>query len=506
MRMERIARGALSNYAGRLVMLAVGVFMTPFMLSRLGPTSYGLWVLVGSLVAYGMVLDLGITNAIVKWVAEFRVTHDLEQAPRLVATAMWVYSALGLLVVVMSAVLAPMFPLLFQVPPDEHTTATWLAFLAGATVGISLPCSVSLAILRGLQRFDFINALNVANALISSAGMVVVLLLGGGVIGVVLVGLTVMLVLQVPSIWLIRRVAPELRLGWRGATPRLARPVFGYSSSVFVVSVAGRLQTRTDEMVIGAFLPVANVTPYALASKLGELPQVLASQFLNVLLPHAAELHAKRETSQLRDLYLTSTRVTLAIVAPVGGILAYLAGPILTVWVGPMYADAAPLVWILVAATAVDSVLWPAGSVMQALSRHRPLALMAIGSGVANLTLSILLVQRVGPFGVALGTLVPASVEALVFVLPFSARVLNITVRQVAREVILPGLAPLLPMYSVLAILVGFGLVEPSGLVAIACLATVALFVYAATYLSLGPGAAERHVLWSLVRSPVARH
>ena len=43
----RLARNALSNYIGRGLMLAMGFFLTPFLLGRLGAEHYGLWLLVG---------------------------------------------------------------------------------------------------------------------------------------------------------------------------------------------------------------------------------------------------------------------------------------------------------------------------------------------------------------------------------------------------------------------------------------------------------------------------
>src|SRR5665647_3043949 len=79
----------LSNYGGKVVTLVVWFFLTPFMLSRIGQSVYGIWVLVGSLVSYGGLLDFGIANAITKYVAEYHARDDFEQARSLVATALW---------------------------------------------------------------------------------------------------------------------------------------------------------------------------------------------------------------------------------------------------------------------------------------------------------------------------------------------------------------------------------------------------------------------------------
>jgi O-antigen/teichoic acid export membrane protein len=99
-----------------------------------------LWVLVGSVAAYGTLLDLGLTNAIIKYVAEYRARGEPEQARHLVATAVCLYSALGLVAIVLSALLAPWFPELFHIPAPEHDTAVWLTVLTGTAVGLAPPC------------------------------------------------------------------------------------------------------------------------------------------------------------------------------------------------------------------------------------------------------------------------------------------------------------------------------------------------------------------------------
>src|SRR5262249_50375839 len=161
----------------------------------------------------------------------------------------------------------------------------------------------------------------------------------------------------------------------------------------------------TDEIVIGAFFPVSAVTPYAIARKLSEIAQMMTDQFLRVLVPLASELRADNDQIRLRSVYLTGTRLTLAIFLPFGCTLVILARPILTLWVGADYADYAHLVTILVVASLIDTSQWPGGSVLQGMARHRPLAIISVGTGVTNLALSIVLVRNLGLTGVALGTL-----------------------------------------------------------------------------------------------------
>ena len=496
---QRVLLNTAINFTGKSITFATWFVLTPFILERLGTGSYGLWVLVGSVVAYGSLLDLGVAGTVIKYVAEHHAKGDIASGRTLVATALCLYSILGLAVVALSAAMAVVFPYLFNVPPEQKTTATWLVLIMGAGIGISIPCVTPIAVLKGLQRFDLSGLISVTGTFLSAAGIVLALQLGGGVLAVAIVGLCVTLVMQVPSILMINRIAPELRFGWRGANRRQVRTVLSFSSPLFVMDVAGRLQTKTDEVVIGGFLPISFVTPYSIARRLSEVAQVLTDQFMKVLMPLASGLHADNDRVRLRSVYITGTRLTLALYLPIGCTLVFFAQPILTVWLGAAYADYAHLVIILILAGLIDTSQWPASSVLQGMARHRPLSLIAVGTGLANLVLSVALVQSFGLTGVALGTLFPTAVASLGVTLPYATQVIGVSRAQVLKEVFLPALLPSLPMVLVLYALEH--VIKPLSLPSIMVVAGTGLCVYLIGYLSWGASEAERETCRSFALS-----
>jgi O-antigen/teichoic acid export membrane protein len=489
---ERVLRNVASNYAAMLVSLGVGLFLTPFVLARLGATTYGLWVLVGSIVSYGSLLDFAISAAIIKYVAEHRARGEHEEARRMVATAVASYLVAGAIAAALAIAFAPAVASLIQVAPEQHATAARLVLLMGIGVALAIPCSTPTAVLRGLHRFDLAGLLNVVSTLVSAAGTVAVLLLGSGVLGLVAVNIAVLLLMQVPSVWLIYRVAPELRFGVRDASITRLRRVLSFSSSLFVMNTAGRLEAKTDEIVIGTLMPVRAVTPYALAHRLSDLPQLLTDQFMRVLLPLASELEAGAQREQLLRLYITATRLTLAAFLPLAGGLTVLAAPILTLWVGAEYADYGYLVGILTLASLIDTSQWPGGAVLQGMARHRPVALLSVASGIANLALSVILCRRLGLIGVAIGTLVPTAIVCLGLLQPYVMRVVGASAQQMVRQVYLPVLLPVPVMALAL-----YGLrsaFHPASFAGVITVAGVGAVAYVGTYLGMTAPAYDREI------------
>jgi len=494
---NQVLRSTISNYIGRFVGLAAWFLLTPFILHQLDSSLYGLWVLVGSVVAYGSLLDFGIAGAITKYVAEYQAKGQLAEAKNLVATALSLYILFGSIVTLASVAVSPVFPQWFGISEEYQRTASWLVVLSGLGMGLAIPSASTTAILRGMQRFDLMNLLGVTTTLLSAGTIVAVLLAGGGVIGLVIATMLVNLTMQIPAILLIYRIAPELRFGLTKPDIKTLRTVTSFSSSLFLIHVGGQLESKTDEIVIGAFLPINAVTPYNLARKLSTLPQMVTDQFLSLILPLASALHAENDQARLRSLYIISTRLTLGLFLAFGISLMIMAGPILTIWVGAEFAEYAYLVVILTLASLIDIPTWPAGFVLQGIARHRFTAVTALCTGITNLALSLLLVRSLGLTGVALGTLIPTIIFALGFVLPYAIRVIGVSLKEMYLQVILPVFLPILP--SGLITFTLRELLKPNTLLPTLLITAAGSLIYLAGYLWAKNSTFERDILINIM-------
>jgi O-antigen/teichoic acid export membrane protein len=315
----------------------------------------------------------------------------------------------------------------------------------------------------------------------------------------VVVAIAMRILRQIPTIWFVYRIAPALRFGWRGAKRQAARTVASFSWPIFLLYLGGRLGAETDPIVIGASLPISAVTPYSIARQLSTLPLMVVEQFLRLVLPMASELDAEQDHTQLRALYVTSTRLTIAVFLPIGCVLAMLAEPILRMWLGSGYAAHAPLVGMLLLAGLIDIILWPANFVLQGMARHSVPAIVALASGLCNLALSLILVRRWQLTGVALGTLIPTTLAAFGLVLPYALRVTRVSARTIIKRAFLPTLVPVIPMVCVIRALEV--VVEPQYVFSLVAVAAAGLLVYLVAYFGVGASSVERETSRRMVRA-----
>ena len=330
----RLLRNVSSNFVAQLVSLATIFFLTPFVLGHLGPAGYGLWALTLAIVGYGVLLDLGLTGAAVKYTADLHARGEYEEANRVIATILTLYTGLGAAFVALAGVLALVVPRVIEIPAEFEAEAPWLILVAGIGAGAALPCSTALSVLRGLQRFDVASAIAIVATLLGALATVLVLELGGGLLGLAVVNAVTTPLMQIPVLLALRRIEPRLRVGWRSARRSEARRVFSFSSYVAVIQFSGLLTARTDPIVIGAALRVASVTPYALAQRLAQVVTMMTTQLVRVTFPFASERAALGDERALRRVFVGGTRVTIAVALPLTLALAIAGGDVLALWVG----------------------------------------------------------------------------------------------------------------------------------------------------------------------------
>src|SRR5579862_1843988 len=75
----------------------VGMFLSPYILHRLGDEAFGLGILMLSVTGYYGLFDLGIRSSTVRYVAKYSATNERDELNRLISTAMFSYSLIGLL-------------------------------------------------------------------------------------------------------------------------------------------------------------------------------------------------------------------------------------------------------------------------------------------------------------------------------------------------------------------------------------------------------------------------
>jgi O-antigen/teichoic acid export membrane protein len=127
---------------------------------------------------------------------------------------------------------------------------------------------------------------------------------------------------------------------------------------------------------------------------------------INVIMPHAATLHAREKAEAMGRLVITSTRISVLLLVLTGVPMFIYAGPIIHLWIGQRYvASGAPLLAVLIFANIIRLIGQPYAIIIVAAGQQNYIKVSPLSEGVSNFIASIVLGSFFGGIGVALGTL-----------------------------------------------------------------------------------------------------
>jgi O-antigen/teichoic acid export membrane protein len=422
-------RNVLANWGGYVFAAGVNFVLSPFVVHSLGDSAYGIWILLGSLVGYLGLLDLGVRGAVTRYIAKFHAQEDHLEATRVVSSALATFSIVGFLATAVGGVLALFVSDLFDIPPELVSAAQIVLVLGGVNMAVSLVGGVYGGIVTGLQRFDYSNAAEIVIGIFRAVAIVVALKSGEGLVSLALIQLGASVLRGLASYALTRRLYPEVRVTFSECRRDHLVMIFSFSASVLLLQASGMLILFSDSVVIGASLPIGMVTFFAIAANLTEYARAPISGISQALTPSASALEAGGESEELKRVLLVGARIATLVVLPIVLTFMLRGSSFIKLWMGDDYATlSGDVLWIL------SLALWFAVGyqivvgIMMGISRHAGLVPAFMIEAVCNIVLSVVLLQTYGIIGVAWGTTAPRLVASIIFAPWYVQRVMGIPV------------------------------------------------------------------------------
>src|SRR5579863_5693029 len=449
----QILKNVGSSWFALGVNVLVGIFLSPFILHRLGDDAFGLWILIFSVTGYYGLFDLGIRSSIVRYVAKYSATDEIEELNRLVNTAMFSYTGIGVLAMIITLIATYYVDSIFRVPAAFLVTARWLLFMVGASVSLGFPLGVFSGILEGLQRFYLLNFVNVTSTLLRAVLIVVALRRGGGLLTVAFITVSLPLLNGFVNAGAVFRHL-RLRLGLQHVSRASLRRIASYSGTTFLIIVAGRLRFKTDALVIGTFVSAAAITYFTIGSRLVDYSSEVVSSLAQIFVPMSSQSHATGDLDGLRKIFVIGNRACAFIIFPITAVLTVLGKSVIEAWVGPKYvATSYPVMLVLLYPMTLMLAQSASGRTLWGMAKHRTWAWVVLAEGAANLILSVALVRPYGIMGDAIGTAIPLTCSMILFLPLHLCRLLGIKLRTYLYRAFVLPLVLCIPMVVALLLM-----------------------------------------------------
>jgi O-antigen/teichoic acid export membrane protein len=403
-----VLRNITSSWAALVVNTLISFVLAPIVVNTLGSVYYGIWTLLMQFTGYLWLFDFGVRESVIKYVAQYHAAGEHAKLETTVRTAISVYALVTLAAVLAVGGMTAALPYVFNIPADAVPTARVAAFVTGATVAQSFLTNVFVGVLMGLQRIYLVSRVGILFSVGRAIATYVLLTTGYGLVALSVLNLVLSLANAALVVHYCRVYLPELPL-------RPARPVraevlklLNYGKYVLLSNIGDKIVFATDALVIGIFLPIAALTPYAIAGTLiGHMRSVVMAM-AQVFNPLTSSLRAGGDEHVVQRVLQTGAKGAMTIGLPLCIGFVTLGERFVQLWMGEAHAAMAGRVMTALAIGYIVGLpYYTISGVLYGLGQHRVVAVLRIVEGAMNLALSVVLVNLQGLVGVAVGTAVP---------------------------------------------------------------------------------------------------
>lgn len=398
--------GAVLSYINIIATVLVGLVYTPVMLRLLGQAEYGLYSLMGSLVGYLSVLDMGLGNTIVRYTAKNRADGTSQEEAQLNGLFLFLYTIIGCIALAVGLMLYANIETLFGSTLDagEMQRARIMMLLLIGNVAVSFPLSIFASIMQAYERFIFLRVTNILRVLLNPLLVLPFLYHGYGSVMMVVVSTALNLGCLLANVYYCFRYLHVRFCRGHFEKPFLLE-IAGYSFFIFLNAIMDKVYWGTGQFVLGIVSGTMEVAVYAIAMQFMMMYMNFSNAISGVFLPKVTMMVAKHvHVSELTDLMIRIGRLQYLVVGYIFAMFVLVGKEFIQLWAGRSYLEAYPIVILLMGAMLIPLIQNIGISILQAmnLNRYRMTA-YSICAGIA-LAVSFPLAQQFGGIGCAVAT------------------------------------------------------------------------------------------------------
>jgi O-antigen/teichoic acid export membrane protein len=403
-RSERFFNNVLWSWLGVAVTVISGIFLSPYLIHKLGDQGYGVWVLVFGLIENYWVFDLGLRSATVKYSAHYRAIGQPGKINEVLNTGVMYFSALALALLVATVFLSRNVERYFQVTPAYREALSFLILVVGASWAFGMIFNVFNACLEGFQHFGISSRISIAVTTLRVGGTFALLGLGYGLMGLGVYIVCCQVFGYALSYLAVRKVFPENRLAPRFATWEMFKRLAGYGIHTLTGGVAYQLLNQSAPLLIGHFRMPSFIGYYNVPVRLLQYTGDAVDRVGLVTASNAAELTARHDTDAISQLGIYINRYCLTLFMPVAIFLTLYGAELIRVWIRkPEYvAYSAPLLPVLLLGTTFGiAAQFNSSSILYGMAKHRWFARGMLAEGLVLIATLWFVVPRYGIIGAA---------------------------------------------------------------------------------------------------------
>ena len=398
--------GILLSYLNIALHAVIGFLYVPILLHFIGKSEYGLYQLMGSLIAYFSIMDFGLSAAVIRFYAKYKALKDSIGMENILAISVRGYGAVTVLALAIGFVCYGFLDVIFagSMTVSEVNEAKQIFLLLLLNIVITLSTMVFRSVINAHERFFFLKGMETIQLVMQPILVVLVLQHHPSAFSVAAVQTVLNLLLSGARVYYCFHDL-HVKIHFHYWNPELFSEFKKLALSVFVVTLIDQVFWKTNQIILGIISGTVAVAVYSIASLIYMNYMALSTAISGVYLPHVTGMVARKEPIRnLSELFIQIGRWQYYLLALVATGFIIFGKQFIALWAGPGFEDSYIITLLIILPFTVDLIQNIGLAIMQAMNRYDFRARIYFVTGVLNLLLAIPLGIKFGGIGCAVAT------------------------------------------------------------------------------------------------------
>lgn len=395
------------SYVNTILQALLGFFYVPLLLHYLGTSQYGLYQLMGSLIAYFSIMDFGLSTAVIRFYVYYE-NKTIEEFEGFLATAHKIYIIIAILAALIGGSVYCFLDVIFAtgLSKQEIYEAKQIYILLLVNIIFSLVGMLYRAIITANENFLFLKGVELFQLLMQPFLVIVVLnqwptaYAMAAVMTIINICLTVFRAMFCRYDLHIKIMDFKYSFQW-GVFYQLRKLMI----STFLISIVDQIFLKANQIILGVVSNTGAVAIYSIAALIYTSYLSLSYAISGIFLPKVTTLVLNNATKkEISDLFIKIGSFQYAIYGLVLSGFIIFGKEFIVAWAGSEFLDSWLMALLIMVPYTIDMIQNIGLAILQAKNLYEVRARVYIVTGIMNIVLSCYLGKYYGGIGCALST------------------------------------------------------------------------------------------------------
>lgn len=396
--------GIILSYFNIIIQTVINFIYVPLLLYYMGQSEYGLYQLMGSIIAYFSIMDFGLTSATIRTYIKYKIDNNFKRVENFLAMTQRIYIGICGVAIVVGIVLYNFIEEIFanSLTDTEIIDAKYIFLLLLLNIIITFLGMVYRSVITANEKFLFMKGIETIQLILQPFAVILVMQVSPTAFAMVCVITIMNLILTILRVYYCYKRL-NLRMHYYYWDKIAFNEMKILALSVFIVTIVDQIFWKTNQIILGIINGTAVVAVYSIASLIYMNYMVLSTTISGIYLPKINKMVATRfSDEELSNEFLKIGRMQYYLLALVLSGFIIFGKEFIVLWTNKSFIDAYYITIIIIVPFTINLIQNIGNCIMQAKNVYNFRAYVYLGVGIFNLILAIPFAKFYGAIGCAL--------------------------------------------------------------------------------------------------------